>query len=144
MRSATGTLPDRFEPEPGEERVVLYIEGRPIQTVRHADGVVWFDFSAICEGPRGAGDYIEIARLYQTVLIADVPCMDDSRNDAARRFMTLVDEFYDRNVKLVLSAETTPEGLYRGTRLARPFRRTASRLVEMQAHDYLARPHLSD
>jgi cell division protein ZapE len=109
--------------------------------VRCGDGVVWFDFDAICDGPRGPADYIEIARQYQSVLVGNVPVLDEPRNDAARRFMTLVDEFYDRNVRLILSAAAAPADLYRGRRLARPFRRTASRLVEMQSRDYLARPH---
>jgi cell division protein ZapE len=109
-----------------------------------ADGVVWFDFPAICDGPRGPADYIEIGRLYQTVLISNVPQMDENQNDVAKRLLTLVDEFYDRNVKLILSAATTPEHLYTGKRLQKAFRRTVSRLIEMQTHDYLAKQHISD
>ena len=131
-------------PDAGNEKSTILIEHRQIETVQCADGVVWFDFPAICDGPRGPGDYIEIGRLYQTVLISRVPQMDESQNDLAKRFITLVDEFYDRNVKLILSAATTPENLYIGKRLARPFKRTISRLIEMQTHDYLARQHLSD
>jgi len=131
-------------PDAGNKNRPIYIEHREIETVRCADGVVWFDFSAICDGPRGPGDYIEIGRLYQTVLISDVPQMDGNNNDAAKRFMILVDEFYDRNVKLLLTAVTIPERIYIGARLAQPFRRTISRLIEMQTHEYLARQHLSD
>lgn len=135
---------DAVAPDAGEEAGSIEIEGRNIDTVRRADGVVWFDFEAICSGPRAVADYIEIARLYQTVLVSNVPVMDSLHDDAARRFVHLVDEFYDRNVKLVLSAAAAPEGLYRGERLCGMFARTASRLHEMQSHDYLARPHLSE
>lgn len=133
----------RIAPDMGADHVVLKIEGRPVQTMRCADGVVWFDFCAICDGPRGPADYIEIARQYQTVLIANVPVMEESDNDRARRFMTLVDEFYDRNVKLILTAAALPEGLYTGKRLTSTFQRTVSRLNEMRCHEYLAKQHLS-
>lgn len=132
-----------ISPAAGSDRIVLEIEGRPVQTIRCADGVVWFDFPAICDGPRGAADYIEIARQYQTVLISNVPILGEADNDRARRFMTLVDEFYDRNVKLILTAATSPEGLYIGKRWANSFQRTISRLNEMRSHDYLAKQHLS-
>jgi len=135
---------DAIAPDAGLEGGSIAVEGRDIPAIRRADGVIWFNFEAICGGPRAAGDYIEIARCFQTVLISDVPCMDDRQSDAARRFIHLVDEFYDRNVKLILSAGATPEALYRGERLSRLFERTRSRLMEMQSHEYLARPHLSD
>lgn len=142
---ASAMLRDNFEyiaPEEGTDDVVLDIEGRPIKTVRCADGVVWFDFREICDGPRGPSDYIEIARLYQTVFISNIPVMEEADNDRAKRFMTLVDEFYDRNVKLILTAASLPENLYNGKRLAKSFRRTVSRLLEMHTHDYLAKQHL--
>ncbi len=123
----------------GEE---LEIEGRTINTVCLGDGVAWFEFNALCDGPRGAADYIELARCFQTVLLANIPVMDDHDNDMAKRFITLVDEFYDRNVKLIVTAEAVPGGLYKGTRLAEPFKRTISRLEEMRTHDYLAKQHL--
>ncbi len=130
-------------PDRGADRVVLHIEDRPINTVRCADGVVWFDFREICDGPRGPADYIEIARQYQTVFISNIPMMQEADNDRAKRFMTLVDEFYDRNVKLILTAASLPDKLYTGKRLAKPFRRTVSRLQEMHTHNYLSRQHLS-
>jgi len=92
--------------------------------------------------PRSTSDYVEIARDFHTVFVSAVPVLDDGSNDPARRFIALVDEFYDRNVKLVLSAAAPPDTLYRGERLAFEFQRTRSRLVEMQTHEYLARPHL--
>ena len=135
---------EHIAPERGGVNRTIEIEGRKIEAVRRADGVVWFDFQTICDGPRGPDDYIEIAREYQTVLIANVPQMNEDMNDLAKRFITLVDEFYDRNVKLILTAEVAPGGLYSGHRLAAAFERTVSRLIEMQSHEYLARQHLSD
>ncbi len=120
----------------------IEIEGRMIQTICHADGVVWFDFDVICDGPRGSADYIEIARLFQTVLIADIPVMNEVANDKAKRFTALIDEFYDRNVKLIVTAAAEPPKLYTGKRLAKPFLRTISRLTEMQTRDYLAKQHI--
>ena len=131
-----------LSPDTGSKNAILEIEGRPIQTVRCGDGVVWFDFMALCDGPRGPADYIEIARQFQTVLLAKIPIMNDQDNDIAKRFVTLVDEFYDRNVKLIITAETTADGLYTGSRLAETFKRTISRLEEMRTHDYLAKQHI--
>ena len=129
-------------PDTGQPDVLLEIEGRDIKTVKCGDGVVWFDFLALCDGPRGAADYIEIARQFQTVLIANIPVMGDMENDMAKRFVTMVDEFYDRHVKLIATAATEPESLYTGKRLAHEFERTVSRLQEMRTHDYLAKEHL--
>lgn len=123
------------------EGMPMTIENRTIATRRRADGVVWFDFADLCEGPRAAADYIEIARSFNTVLISDVPAMGDHNNDASRRFMTLVDEFYDRRVNLVLSAAVPATELYRGDRLGFEFQRTVSRLIEMQTAEYLAEAH---
>lgn len=120
------------------------IDGRRIPVVRAAPGVAWFTFAALCEGPRGQSDYIELARSHHSLIVSDVPVMEESADDAARRFIGLVDELYDRGVKLVVSAAAEPEALYRGTRLAQAFRRTASRLVEMRTEAYLARPHRDD
>lgn len=128
--------------EPGEHDTTLAINGRDIPVRCVTDGVVWLDFDAACRGPRSAGDYIELARCFHTVLISNMPQLDDTANDPARRFITLVDELYDRQVKLIASAEVPVEKLYVGERLAADFERTRSRLIEMQSHDYLARPHL--
>lgn len=132
---------EHLAPEEGSQGTTIEIEGRQIAVIRRADGVVWFDFDAICRGPRSALDYIEVARQFQTVLISNIPVLDDADNDPARRFITLVDELYDRNVRLVASAAALPDSLYRGTRLVAPFQRTASRLVEMQSRAYLSREH---
>jgi cell division protein ZapE len=119
----------------------LVIDGRSIPTRARAEGHAWFDFAALCEGPRAASDYIEIATEHHTVLIGAIPRMDDSGGDAARRFVHLVDEFYDRHVNLVCTADAPPAALYRGERLAGAFERTASRLIEMQSAEYLALEH---
>ncbi|MGD2130387.1 MAG: cell division protein ZapE [Lysobacterales bacterium] len=120
----------------------LEINGRPFAAKRRGDGIIWFDFSELCEQPRGSVDYIEIARAFNTVLVSGVRKLGEKDADAARRFITLVDEFYDRNVKLLMTTEAPPNELYDGRRLSFEFQRTASRLTEMQSHDYLARPHL--
>ena len=128
-------------PDAGKPDVVLSIEGRDINTRRCGDGVAWFDFGMICDGPRSQNDYIELAYLFQTVLVGKVPVFDEKKEDQARRFISLVDEFYDRNVKLIISAEAGILDLYQGHRLAFEFQRTESRLQEMQSHDYLAQEH---
>jgi cell division protein ZapE len=125
----------------GEGGGALEVEGRPIPIRRQSRDVAWFDFAALCEGPRGATDYVEISRDFHTVFVSGVPVFDAARENEARRFIALVDEFYDRAVKLVVSAAAAPEALYRGEHLRFEFDRTSSRLAEMQSHTYLARPH---
>ena len=120
----------------------LVILGRSVPSVRHAEGIAWFDFETLCGGPRAVADYIEIARDFHSVILGGVPVLDDERRDPVRRFIHLVDELYERNVNLIVSAAAAPDGLYRGRRLAEPFERTRSRLVEMQSTDYLGREHI--
>ena len=117
--------------------------GRPIDTVRSARGVAWFDFYALCDGPRSQEDYIELARWFPTVILSGVPVLTRQLEDPARRFVALVDEFYDRKVKLMISADAPAESLYRGERLTFEFQRTSSRLIEMQTREYLHAPHLA-
>lgn len=128
--------------EPGTADTQLDVHGRRIPARRLADGVAWFGFADLCASPRSTADYTEIARCFHTVLLDDVPVMDGDADDAARRFVHLVDEFYDRQVKLIVSAAAPPEALYRGGRLAFEYRRTVSRLHEMASREYLALPHL--
>ena len=120
----------------------MELEGRRVAVKQCAEGVVWFDYEVICNSPRGAADYIEISRCFHTVLLSGVVVMDDLKNDMTNRFINLVDELYEHNVKLVLSAEVPAEQLYQGKKLAFQFERTVSRLIEMQSHEYLERPHL--
>jgi len=119
----------------------IRIDGRRIPVRARSKGMAWFDFAALCEGPRGAADYIEIAREFHTVLLGGIPVMDARSDDAARRFVTLVDELYDRQVNLVCTAAAPPEALYAGERLAGAFERCASRLIEMRSAEYLASSH---
>ena len=119
----------------------IEIEGRLVPVVRRGAGAVWFEFAALCAGARSADDYIEIAREFASVIVANVPVLDPTHEDEARRFIALIDELYDRNVNLIVSAAAPPGELYRGERLVREFERTASRLTEMQSTEYLAREH---
>jgi cell division protein ZapE len=132
---------DRIAPGARRPEPTIDINDRPIAVKLRADGVIWFDFGALCEGPRAVADYIELARSFNTVLISDVPQFSPQNDDAARRFIELVDEFYDRGVNLVLSAATPITQLYAGERLRAPFARTESRLIEMQSAQYLAGAH---
>jgi len=122
---------------------ILDINGREIRSLQCAKGIAWFDFADICDGPRSQVDYIEIARWYPTVIVSGVPQLDGELENQARRFIALVDEFYDRRVKFILSAAAAVDALYSGKRLSFEFDRTASRLIEMQSTDYLAAPHLA-
>ncbi|MCG8391672.1 MAG: AFG1 family ATPase [Pseudomonadales bacterium] len=119
----------------------ILIEGRKIATVMCADDVVWFEFKDLCDGPRSQTDYIEIAREFHTVLVSNVQQMGAGKDDMARRFINMVDEFYDRAVKLVITAEAPIEDIYAGGRLDFEFERTRSRLQEMQSSEYLGREH---
>jgi len=119
----------------------LSIEERPIVAKATAPGMVWFEFADLCDGPRGQNDYIEIARLYHTVFISHVPVFTAADENAARRFIMLVDELYDRSVNIVVSAAAAPAALYQGETLRFEFERTASRLIEMQTEAYLSGQH---
>ncbi len=124
------------------EASALEIEGRIIHARRHARGVAWFDFRELCDGPRGKADYIELSRRYHTVLVSGIPKFKIDEADVVRRFTWLVDEFYDRRVKLIVSADAPPADLYAWAKGGDQFERTISRLIEMQTHDYLGEPHL--
>ena len=119
----------------------LIVEDRDIAALATGAGMAWFEFSDLFEGPRSQNDYIELARLYHTIFISNIPPFTESDDDAARRFIAAVDEFYDRGVKLVVSVAAAPDALYHGERLRLEFQRASSRLVEMQTQRYLAGPH---
>ena len=126
------------EPQDGG---TIELNGRAVPLRKRAGGVLWFDFDALCEGPRAVADYIALAKAGPTVIISNVPQFSIYSEDAAKRFVQLVDEFYDRHVKLVLSAAAPITELYDGERLRAEFGRTESRLIEMQSEAYLALPH---
>lgn len=128
--------------EPGEKNRTIEINHRPLTTIQESKGVVHFDFSELCESARSQSDYMELSRLYHTVLMANVKQMNVDCDDAARRFIALVDEFYERNVKLIISAAVEMDSLYTHGSLTFEFKRCLSRLQEMQSRDYLASEHL--
>ncbi len=121
----------------------IEIEGRELNYMKKADGVIWFHFSELCDGPRSQNDYIELASSFHSLLLSEVPILDRLKEDQARRFINLVDVLYDHNVKLFMSADTTIESLYQGSRVEFEFQRTISRLQEMQSQNYPAEEHKS-
>jgi len=127
--------------EAGEAEAALEVNRRTLTARRLSDAVVWFEFDELCNGPRSQNDYIEIARHFHTVLVSNVMQMGTRTDARARRFINMVDEFYDRGVNLLLSVEVPVTSLYTGGRLSFEFQRTFSRLEEMQSRDYLARAH---
>ena len=123
------------------QRGDIELLGRTVTTIGYTNNSVWFDFFDICDGPRSKTDYIEIANIYRTVVITNVPELNWEYENQARRFIELVDEFYDRGVHLVLSAKQRIDSLYSGKKLTEQYKRTASRLHEMQTDKYLSKIH---
>ncbi|MEN2425413.1 cell division protein ZapE [Chromobacterium vaccinii] len=116
---------------------------REIAVKRMSPGVIWFDFTALCDGPRAQTDYLEIASEYHTVFVSGIPRLSAKQASVARRFTWLVDVFYDNRVKLIASADAPPEEIYTEGLQSGEFFRTASRLTEMQSKSYLELPHQS-
>jgi len=129
---------DRLAGGKVEQAKSMLINGRDLPLLGRAGDVLWIDFDTLCNTARSTNDYIELATTFHTVLLSDVPVLNENRNDAARRLVNLIDEFYDRHVKLIVSAEAVPDELYTGKRLEFEFVRAASRLMEMQTTEYLA------
>jgi len=119
----------------------IIINQRIVETIGHTEDVLWCEYSELCLKPRSPADFIEIANIYNTVLVSNVPHMTDYLSEGTRRFIYLVDEFYDRGVKLLLTSEDTIIELYQGEKLAFEIERTRSRLLEMQSDDYLHTSH---
>ncbi len=124
-----------------QRKVTMEMNGRKLRARVLAEDVVWFAFDELCLRPRSARDYLELAREFHTLLLEGVPCMGEDLDEAARRFMHLIDALYDHGVKLIATAEAMPDRLYKGIRLGKAFQRTASRLTEMSSTRYLACPH---
>lgn len=137
-KSFVSLVPDCVQAQVDE---VLMIENRGIRARKVCDDVAWFEFRELCDGPRSQNDYIELAKIFHAILISNVEQMGVNEDDLARRFINLVDEFYDRNVKLIISAAVELKDLYTGGRLNFEFQRTLSRLLEMQSHEFLSRAH---
>ena len=117
------------------------INNREIFVKGVGKGVIWFDFEALCGGTRSKSDYVELSKTFHTLLLSEVPILAEEDDNAARRFIDLIDELYDRKVNIFIVAKSAPNGLYRGTRLKDDFKRTASRLIEIQSSEYLALAH---
>jgi cell division protein ZapE len=132
---------DELSDDDVETDGTITVNHRKIKVLRESENVIWFDFAALCEGPRSPADYISLASEYQSVIISGVPVLHDTADNAARRFISVIDEFYDRGVKVVVSAAAAPSELYKGEKLKFEFQRTASRLIDMQSEEYLARAH---
>lgn len=122
-----------------DDRSSIDILGRKIKFIKSSEGTIWFDFKDICSSPRSSADYIEISKEFHNILISNIPKINS--DDHARRFISLIDECYDRKVKVILSAETGFSDLYKRNKLIDKFKRTVSRLIEMQSKDYLKEPH---
>ncbi|WP_226093064.1 cell division protein ZapE [Dickeya oryzae] len=121
---------------------VLEVNHRPLATLSAGDGVLAVDFATLCLDARSQNDYIALSRLYHTVLLHHVPVMAVKDENAARRFLALVDEFYERRVKLIISAQVPMFEIYQGEHLKFEYQRCLSRLQEMQSEEYLRQPHL--
>jgi cell division protein ZapE len=130
-------------PMEAQRGVTLEVHGRVLRAHALAEDIVWFDFDELCLQPRSAQDYLELACEFHTLLLEGVPRMGQDLDEAARRFMHLIDALYDHGVKLVATADAAPEKLYEGSRLGNAFQRTASRLTEMSSERYLSCPHRS-
>jgi len=127
-----------------QQDATLEIAGRPLQARAVSEDIVWFEFEELCQRPRSARDYLELAREFHTLLLQGVPRLGEDLDEAVRRFIHLIDALYDHGVKLIVTAAAAPDELYSGARLQKPFQRTASRLTEMSGRAYLARPHRPD
>lgn len=120
---------------------ILEINHRPFQTSGSRNQTLAVSFQTVCVQPRSPGDYIVLSHQYHTVLLSDVPVMNVQMESEARRFIAVIDEFYERHVKLIISAAAPMMEIYRGTQLKFEFQRCLSRLQEMQSEEYLRLEH---
>lgn len=121
----------------------VLVQGRRIPVPAAAHHVARFTFDDLCGQPLGPSDYMAIAGQYSTVILKDVPAMNEDNKDKARRFVTLIDALYEHRTALICSAATVPDQLYSGNEGGFEFQRTVSRLIEMQAADYIRQRHLN-
>ncbi|MEH6814082.1 MAG: cell division protein ZapE, partial [Motiliproteus sp.] len=151
--------------QPTPEPRAMAIENRSVNCLGLDQGVIWFDFSELCDGPRSPNDYIYLSKNFHTLLISNIPLLGGGQqqhavargtedcpinntgnrvmfnDDRTRRFISLIDELYDHSVKLIANSAQPIESLYCGGHLEFEFQRTSSRLIEMQSEDYWQRPH---
>lgn len=132
----------RAIPCPAKHNRAIEINNRPINYRALADDIVWFDFDELCNTPRSDSDYIAIAERFHTVLVSSIRKMNEEDDNIAKRFIHLIDALYDHNVKCIFTAHDLPDKLYQGRLLSRAFKRTVSRLAEMDSKKYLKQPHL--
>ena len=137
LDAAFATLTDNADPAPFE----IEVQGRVIHAHQAARGIARFTFDELCNKPRGASDFLAIATQYHTVMVDNIPILDERERDAAKRFVVLIDSLYEHHVNLFASADGEPDQLYMKGDTAFEFQRTVSRLMEMQAEDYLNSPH---
>lgn len=130
-----------FTRKPVFEGATIRINDRDIDVRFLSSNTVWFKFKVICGNGRSQNDYIEISKIYKNIFISDVPKLNESYIDEARRFINLIDEFYDRHVKVIISAETSIEDLCNIKKINNDFKRTKSRLKEMQSDEYMKKQH---
>jgi cell division protein ZapE len=139
LAAAFAALTEGAEPRPE----TLHLQGRDFLVRRAAKGVAWFDFAELCQAPLGPADFLAIATHFHSIILDGVPRLTPERRNEARRLINLIDELYEHRVHLICAAEALPDALYPEGQAAELFRRTASRLIEMQSADYLAQSHLT-
>jgi cell division protein ZapE len=139
---ANGALTAAFDriAETRDEDPLIDVEGRELRSVRRAGGIIWFSFDVLCGGPRSQNDYLELASRFHTVIVSDIPLMSAAMQSEARRFTWLIDVFYDHRVKMLMSAEASPDQLYTAGHMSQEFQRTVSRIMEMQSRNYVEAP----
>lgn len=134
-----------FDDLVGESResIIRDVNGHSFEMLKEGEDATWFTFKEACAKPRASQDFIKLASEYDTVFLSGVPILNRDRQNEARRFVIMIDEFYDQGVKIVIGAETNLTDLYesKGTNaLDFEFDRTMSRLIEMQSETYLNQP----
>jgi cell division protein ZapE len=126
-----------------KQNSVIEINGRDLFCQEIGKDVVWIEFAVLCETPRSSIDYIQLSNLFHSILVSDIPRLTDAKPGATRRFIALIDELYDRRIKVLMSAASPIAELYCGQKFAFEFERTESRIMEMQSQKYLTKARLS-
>jgi len=126
---------------PVTRKDTLKINDRPIKAKMYGKNTVWFEFAALCEGPRAAIDYIQLADQFDNMIVSNVYRMTEVNEDIAKRFILLVDTLYDRHIHVIISATANPENLYEGRLFIKEFKRTASRLEEIARREISISTH---